>query len=161
MRRILVGTLGCLLLAARPGIPQAAPTVAHVLLTPSEFKWGPTPPALPPGSTLVVLSGDPSQPGPFALRVRVPAGYRIAPHWHPTVENLTILSGDVAFGMGDTFDESTMKTLPAGGYAAMPAEMRHYLKAKTAAVFEVNAMGPFVLTYVNPKDDPRTAPPAK
>lgn len=54
-----------------------------------------------------------------------------------------------------------MKTLPAGGYAVMPPQMRHYVLAKTASVLEVNAMGPFTLTYVNPADDPRTPKPAQ
>ena len=161
MRRLLVLTLGCLLLAARPSAPQAAATAPHVLLAPADVKFGPGPPALPPGSTLAVLYGDPGQAAPFGLRAQLPAGYRIPPHWHPTAEHLTIVSGTIAFGMGEKFDESTMKTLPAGGYAEMPAEMRHYLKVQAAAVLEVHAMGPFVVTYVNPADDPRAAARAK
>jgi quercetin dioxygenase-like cupin family protein len=160
MRRIFALTLTSLVLAAPHGISQTA-APAHVLLSPADFKWGAGPPALPPGMSQVALYGDPTQPGPFGVRVRVPAGYRVPPHWHPTAEHLTILSGEVAFGMGESFDESTMKTLTGEGYAVMPAEMRHYVKAKTASVFEVHALGPFVLTYVNPKDDPRAAPPAK
>jgi quercetin dioxygenase-like cupin family protein len=88
----------------------------------------------------------------------MPAGYRIPPHWHPVAEHLTIISGRIAFGMGDKFDAAAMKTLPAGGYAVMPPEMRHYLEAKTEAVLEVHGVGPFVITYVNAADDPRTPP---
>lgn len=161
MRRMFVFGVFCLVLAAVPATPQSGSGANHVLLSAAELKWGPAPPALPSGSMVALLSGDPAQPGPFAIRTKMPAGYRIPPHWHPVVEHLTILSGDVALGMGDTFDESTMTTLGPGGYAALPPEMRHYLKARTDVVMEVHGVGPFVLTYVNPADDPRAKATAK
>jgi ketosteroid isomerase-like protein len=126
----------------------------HVMMSPGELKWGDPPPGLPPGSKLAVISGDPSQAQPFVIRAQVPAGYRVAPHWHPGVENLTILSGTVALGMGETFDEAAMTSIGPGGYASLPAEMRHYFLAKSASTFQVHGMGPFVVNYVNPADDP-------
>ena len=126
----------------------------HVMLAPGELKWGDAPPSLPPGAKMAVVQGDPTQAQPFVVRAQVPAGYRVPPHWHPGVENLTILSGTVALGMGETFDESKMTTVPVGGYASLPAEMRHYFMARTAATFQVHGMGPFVVNYVNPADDP-------
>lgn len=126
----------------------------HVMVAPSTLTWGDAPPGLPPGSKLAVVTGDPTQAQPFVLHVQVPAAYRIAPHWHPTVENLTVLSGTIALGMGEAFNESALQNLPAGGYAALPAEMRHYFLARTAATFQVHGMGPFVINYVNPADDP-------
>ena len=136
---------------------DAAPASAassHVMLAPGELKWGDAPPSLPPGAKMAVVQGDPTQAQPFVIRAQVPAGYKVPPHWHPGVENLTILSGTVALGMGEQFDESKMTTVPVGGYASMPAEMRHYFMAKTAATFQVHGMGPFVVNYVNPADDP-------
>ena len=127
---------------------------AHVMLAPGELKWGDAPPSLPPGAKMAVVQGDPTQAQPFVVRAQVPAGYKVPPHWHPGVENLTILSGTVALGMGETFDESKMTTVPVGGYASLPAEMRHYFMARTAATFQVHGMGPFVVNYVNPADDP-------
>ena len=132
----------------------AAPAGQHVMLAPGELKWGDPPPSLPPGAKMTVVQGDPTQAQPFVVRAQVPAGYKVPPHWHPGVENLTILSGTVALGMGETFDESKMTTVPVGGYASLPAEMRHYFMAKTAATFQVHGMGPFVVNYVNPADDP-------
>jgi quercetin dioxygenase-like cupin family protein len=85
----------------------------------------------------------------------MPAGYKINPHYHPTDENVTVLSGTFQIGMGDKFDESTMRALPAGGFVLLPAAMHHYAMAKTAAVVQVHGMGPFQLTYVNPADDPQ------
>ena len=104
-----------------------------------------------------MLSGDPTKSGPFIIRAQVPAGYRVPPHWHPTDENLTILSGTVALGMGETFDETKMEATPAGGVVVLPAEMRHYFMARTAATFQVHGMGPFAVNYVNPADDPSKA----
>ena len=118
------------------------------------MKWGDGPPSLPPGGKIAVIAGDPSKPGPFVIRAQVPAGYKVAPHWHPGDENLTILSGAVALGMGETWDNSKMESVGTGGYAALPAEMRHYFLAKSASTFQVHGMGPFVVNYVNPADDP-------
>jgi hypothetical protein len=85
----------------------------------------------------------------------LPAGYKVAPHWHPTDEFVTVLSGTFAMGMGEAYDESRLKDLSTGGYAAMPAEMRHFGLARTASVVQVHGMGPFASNYVNPADDPR------
>jgi ketosteroid isomerase-like protein len=127
----------------------------HVVVANADLKWGEPPPALPRGAKVALIAGDPGQPVPFAIRLQVPVGYKIAPHWHPTDENVTVLSGTFAVGMGETFDQGAMKDVPAGGYAVLPAQMRHYAMAKTAATVQVHGVGPFALTYVNPADDPR------
>ena len=126
----------------------------HVMVAPAGLNWGDPPPSLPAGAKLAVVQGDPSQPQPFVVRLQVPAGYKIAPHWHPGVENVTVLAGTVALGMGETFDESKMTTASVGAYASLPAEMRHYFMAKTAASIQVHGQGPFIVNYVNPADDP-------
>lgn len=132
----------------------APPPSQHVMMAPGGLKWGDPPPSLPSGAKLAVVQGDPSQPQAFVVRLQVPPGYKIAPHWHPGVENVTVLSGTVALGMGEQFDESKMTTASVGGYASLPAEMRHYFMAKTASVIQVHGQGPFVVNYVNPADDP-------
>ena len=126
----------------------------HVAVTGAEVKWGAPPPVLPKGAQFAVISGDPTKSGQFVIRLKVPAGYRIAPHWHPTDEHVTVISGTFALGMGEKFNAAGMKVLPAGGYGLLPAEMRHYAMAKTAAVVQIHGTGPFVLNYVNPADDP-------
>jgi quercetin dioxygenase-like cupin family protein len=130
-------------------------------LTPAQLSWGEGPPALPKGALMAVLSGDPGKPSEYTLRAKLPAGYKIAPHWHPTDEHVTVISGTVAFGMGDKAVAAEMKDLPAGGFAVMPANMHHYFAAKTAAIIQVHGVGPFAITYINPADDPRPATPAK
>jgi hypothetical protein len=73
---------------------------------------------------------------------------------------VTVLSGVFALGMGDKFDDATMKSLPVGGYASLPTGMHHYAMAKTPAVVQIHGMGPLALTYVNPADDPRQQAPS-
>ena len=138
--------------------PPAGP--AHIVMAPPEIKWGDPPPVFEKGMSFAVLSGDPGKAGLYVVRGKMPAGYKIAPHWHPTDEHVTVLSGNFAFGMGEKFDKASMKTLPAGGYALMPADMRHFAMATTAAVIQVHGQGPFALTYVNPADDPSKRAPA-
>jgi ketosteroid isomerase-like protein len=130
------------------------PPSAHVMVAPSAMTWTDPPPSLPAGARLAVISGDPSKPGPFVIRAQLPAGYRIAPHWHPGDENVTVFSGTVALGMGETWDDAKLVNVPAGGYAGMPAEMRHYFLSRTASTIQVHGMGPLVVNYVNPADDP-------
>jgi quercetin dioxygenase-like cupin family protein len=103
---------------------------------------------------MAVVSGDPGKPELFAIRVQLPSGYKIAPHWHPTDEHVTVLSGTFSLGMGEKFDQAALKDLPAGGYASMPAEMRHFATTKGATTIQVDGMGPFAVNYVNPADDP-------
>ena len=133
---------------------QEASTPTHITTAPKDLKWGDPPPVFEKGASFALVSGDPSKEGLYVVRLKMPAGYRINPHWHPTDEHVTVISGTFALGMGEKFDKTGMKELPPGGYALLPAEMRHYAMAKTAATVQVHGMGPFALTYVNPADDP-------
>jgi quercetin dioxygenase-like cupin family protein len=130
---------------------------AHVQVKAADVKWGEGPPSLPKGAMLAVMSGDPSKPAPFVVRLKFPAGYKVPPHRHPTAENVTVLSGTLALGMGETFDEAKATAFPAGSYSLMPAEMAHFGFTKAGATVQVHGVGPFAVTYVNPADDPRTA----
>lgn len=132
-------------------LPPQGPPPPHAMVAPGAVKWEAGPPNLPAGVELAVISGDPSQAQPFVIRGRMPAGWRVPLHWHPTTENITVLSGTVALGMGDGGGE---EELAAGGFAVVPAEMRHTFVAKTAATIQVHGMGPFTVNYVNPADDP-------
>ncbi len=126
----------------------------HIMTAPAEITWGDPPPVFEKGAQFAVVSGDPGKPGIYVVRLKMPAGYKIAPHWHPTDEHVTVISGTFALGMGDKIDTASAKILPAGGYALLPAQMHHYAFAKTDSIVQVHGMGPFALTYVNPADDP-------
>ena len=136
---------------------KAAATAEHKLLTPSEIQWADGPPALPPGAKLTVLAGDPKQAGPFTFRLQVPDGYKVPPHTHPSAEHVTVISGTLNLGMGDKFDQAATRELVAGGFAVMPAGMKHFAWMKGETVVQVHGIGPFQINYVNPADDPRNA----
>ncbi|HET9325191.1 MAG TPA: cupin domain-containing protein [Candidatus Eisenbacteria bacterium] len=134
----------------------------NTLYTGKDLKWGDPPPVLEKGAQFTVLAGDPSKEGLYVVRLKMPANYKINPHWHPTDEHVTVISGSLLIGMGESFDKAAMKELPAGGYVVLPGEMRHYAMAgKKETVLQVHGMGPFQLTYVNPADDPSTRATAK
>lgn len=126
----------------------------HMVKGNTDVKWGDGPAAFPAGLKFAVIDGDPASTGPLTVRLRMPAGYKIAPHWHPTDEHVTVLSGTLSLGMGDTVDKAHSAALSAGGYAVAPANMHHYAWTKTGATIQVHMMGPFAITYVNPADDP-------
>jgi quercetin dioxygenase-like cupin family protein len=127
----------------------------HVIASPATVKWGDAPPSFPKGAQLAVLHGDPGKAGPFALYMKMPAGYKIPAHWHSQDENLVIVSGTFYAGMGDKLDEKKAQALKAGSYVFMPAKMHHYAFAKSPAVVELHGTGPFDITYIDPKDDPQ------
>jgi quercetin dioxygenase-like cupin family protein len=119
-----------------------------------EVKWGAPPPMFPPGARFAVIAGDPAAKGLVTVRFEMPAGYEIAPHFHPTDEHITVLKGTFSIGMGDAVDKAHALTLSAGGYGVAMANMHHYAYTKTGATIQVHMEGPFAITYVNPADDP-------
>jgi hypothetical protein len=150
MRRIIFGVL-CICavaLLAQPGSHQTA-------FTPDQIQYGPPPPFVAPGSQLAVIEGDPTaSSGDFTIRLKMPNGYKIAPHWHPKRENVTVISGSFKVGMGDKFDEAKMGTFPAGSFAYLDPDMHHYAEASGETVVQVHGMSPLQFNYVNPADDP-------
>jgi len=120
------------------------------------LNWGPAPAVFPAGAKMAVLQGDPSQTALFTVRLDMPDGYKIPAHYHPTDEHITVITGTFLVGMGDTLNAAKTTALPAGGFVTAPAKMNHYAIAQGRTVVQVHAMGPFSLTYVNPKDMPQS-----
>jgi hypothetical protein len=130
-------------------------SMGHVLARPDDVKWGPGPPGLPPGVQVAVIMGNPGKAEPYVLRAKMPDGYKVPPHWHPTTENVTVLHGTLMMGKGEKFDTEASEALPVGSFASMPKEMRHFAWAKGDTIIQIHGIGPFDITYVNPDDDPR------
>jgi quercetin dioxygenase-like cupin family protein len=143
-------------LAAQESQSPSAKPQAHVI-TPPDLQWGPAPAILPAGARLAVLEGDPSKAGPFTMRLEMPAGYRIPPHFHQVDEHVTVISGAFQVGMGDTFDASKLTTLLPGAFGVIPPGMRHFARADKASVIQLHGVGPWDLTYVNRADQPTGA----
>ncbi|APG94944.1 cupin domain-containing protein [Sinorhizobium americanum] len=128
---------------------------AHTMIAPGDVKWAPAPKILPAGAEIAVLFGDPSKEGLFALRLKAPSGYVVAPHTHPADEVVTVISGTINLGMGETADRSTAKALPSGSFFALPPNMAHFAYFDEETVVQITTNGPWGIKYVNPADDPQ------
>ena len=144
------------LLAAPAAIAADAKKHAATAINAAEVKWGDPPPDIPKGAALAVLHGDPAKKAPFAIRLKLPAGYKIPPHWHSNDEQLTIISGTFVLHMGDTMD-APASTLTAGGFHFLPGKMHHAAETKGETIVQVNGTGPFDIHYLNPADNPAKA----
>ena len=150
MRKFLLAVfmIGTVVLFAQSGKLQNT-------YTPAQIKWGPPPPFVAAGAQLAVLEGNPmADSGDFTIRLKMPAGYKIAPHWHPKRENVTVISGSFKVGMGDKVEAAKMMTFPAGSFAYLDPDMHHYAMAVGPTVVQVHGMSPLQFNYVNPADDP-------
>jgi mannose-6-phosphate isomerase-like protein (cupin superfamily) len=138
-------------LAALPSHPAYAQTA----FTPDQVKFGPAPPFLPAGAQVAVLEGDPmAATGDFTIRLKMPDGYKVAPHTHPHRENVTVISGTLKVGMGDKFDASKMMSFGAGSFAYLDPSVHHYAMASGETVIQIHGMSPAKFNYINPADDP-------
>ena len=149
--------------AAQPSDNKSAPkstmkpAMPHNAFLPDDVKYGPAPPFVPTGAQLAVLEGNPmGTTGDYTIRLKMPDGYQIAPHWHPKRENVTVITGTLNVGMGDKFDETKMKAFPAGSFAYLDPSMHHYVKTKGETVVQIHGMAPVKFNYINPADDPST-----
>jgi hypothetical protein len=160
----MIAVLTCALgLTAAAGAKDkgAATKPEAITIAAADVKFGPPPPVLPPGAQLAVLRGDPGKKGPFAMRFKMPGGYKIAPHWHSKDEELTVLSGTFVLAMGDKAGEN-VHAMEVGAYHFLPGKMHHSAESKGETLIEIHGDGPFDLHYLDPKDDPtRTAAAAK
>ncbi len=121
----------------------------------AQVKWTNGPASLPAGAKLAVLEGDPAKEVFFTMRLWLPDGFEISPHWHPKVEHVTVISGTFNLGMGEKFDQAGGREMPAGTFGFWPAGMRHFAWTKGDTVIQLHGIGPWTITYVNPSDDPR------
>jgi len=150
----LTTSAALLFTVASAAVVAQSQTASHTGRTP-DIKWGPAPAIFPKGAEMAVLQGNPGGNDLFTVRLRLPDGYRLAPHTHPTDENVTVISGSFRVGMGSTFETKSMMVLDAGGFVTAPADKAHYAEARGVTVVQVHALGPFAMTYVNPADTPQ------
>jgi quercetin dioxygenase-like cupin family protein len=155
LRQLLPLHASALLLASGFSLPALA--ADDVFMNNNDIKWGPAPPSLPKGAKAAVLYGDPGKSGPYVIRLMAPPNYKVPPHWHTQAESITVLSGTLYLGTGDKMDAAHAHALKTGGYHYLPGQVHHYAFTKTPTVIQVNADGPFDITYINPDDDPQKA----
>ena len=139
-----------------PTNPAAAVVKSKIMLTPEEMRWEDCSPAIPPGAKCAAIEGDRNAANVlFAYRLKMADGYKIPPHFHPADERLTVIKGTLNLGLGDKLDTNATKPMSAGSYVVVPKGTHHYAWSRGETIVQVNAIGPWGLTYVHPEDDPR------
>ena len=103
---------------------------------------------------MALLSGDPFKAAPLTVLLSMPDGYKMPPHFHLTDEHVEVKQGTFLVGMGDKFDLKKTRPMAVGDTGTAPAGLHHYAAAKGATIVFVTMMGPYVMTYVHPNDEP-------
>ena len=127
------------------------------VFSPAEIRWKKGPESLPAGAEITVLEGDPSKPGPFVFRVKAPDGFTIPPHTHPRAERVTVIAGTFHIAMGEKLDKASGQAMSAGSFGYWPAGMKHFAWVTGETIVQFHGIGPWVINYLNPADDPRNA----
>jgi hypothetical protein len=146
--------LSLLLLLSPMAFADAADNSGHDIIHVEQLNWMPGPEGLPTGSEFAVLEGDPTAKVHFTIRLRFPAGYKIAPHYHSSREILTIMKGQFHYGMGKVQTDD-MTLLKVRDFVRVEAVSPHFLQALKATELQVSGMGPFDIVYIKSDDDPR------
>jgi pimeloyl-ACP methyl ester carboxylesterase/quercetin dioxygenase-like cupin family protein len=113
-----------------------------------EDAWQEAPPGLPPGGTFAVISGDPLEPGPFVMRVRLPPGYSLPPYLRQSEEQIVVLAGEITVGTAGISGATETRTLASGSYVLLPANEIHFANTKRGAIVQIFGMGPFERTPI-------------
>jgi len=158
VKRLQIGSASLVALAMLAMSGQPARGQSMTTYLPDAIQWVNAPAALRPGAQMAVVKGDPTQPGLFTMRLRFPANYRVDPHWHIADEHVTVISGALHIGMGETFDREKALVLPAAGFLWMTAGTRHFAWTERETEIQLHGIGPWVVNYVNPAHDPRNDP---
>lgn len=129
-------------------IAPAENPVGTIQMSRDQLPWRPGPSTMPPGLETAVLEGDPRQPGLFTMRLRAPAGTRLAPHTHSQAERVTVLAGVIGIGFGSTYDPTRLKVFRAGDYYVNPAGAPHYVGFAQDTVVQITGQGPWTLDFL-------------
>jgi len=149
-----------LTLLAASVLNAQTPPEAPIGLTPDAMVWTDGPPTLPPGSKMAILEGNPKADGMFTMRVRIPAGSAIPPHWHPRQERVTILAGAVDLGFGSVANAGNTKRYRAGSFYVNPPRVMHFLFFPEATEMQMTGIGPWELQTSDISAQPGIVPTA-
>lgn len=143
-----------------PAPAGARPANMPIAITPDAVAWKPGPPSLPAGAQTVVLEGDPTKPGIVTMRLKVQPGFKLAMHTHDADERVTILSGKTRVTYfddqgGTAAAQTNTKHFPAGSFYVTPKGVPHAVSVDEETVIQITVEGPWVIHYMNAKDDPR------
>jgi hypothetical protein len=152
----MVGAAMALGVCAEPAALAEDAASGMSVLVPGAPHWRKSE-TMPPGMEVLYLSGDPSKPGPYIYRIRMPAAYKIPPVRYPDDRVFTVLEGILWNAEGERYDPTKMREYGAGTMFVTRANTPHFQWARTEVLLQVLGFGPIEepVTYVNPDDDPR------
>jgi quercetin dioxygenase-like cupin family protein len=123
---------------------------AFLVVRSADIRWATCPADSGSCAPSFVLQGDPGKTGPFTLRLKTPAGWRVAPHFHRQGECVTVLAGGPFFiGSGDVVDDhQPTQQLGPGDFYCIPAGVHHFAWAEAETILQVQGVGPSERTFV-------------
>jgi quercetin dioxygenase-like cupin family protein len=137
-----------------PQLHQPGQAIFRAVLA-EDVDWQPFA-SFPPTVRLAVVVGHPSEPGPYVIRIKVPAGVKLMPHRHPEDRVYTVIEGIFYIGLGNRFDADALAAYPPGSLIVLPGGTPHFHWAKSGGyISQVTALGPLGLDYIDATDDPR------
>ena len=80
-----------------------------------------------PGIYSANIVGSPGKAGIYVVLVKMDKGGQNAPHTHPDGRMTTVISGQVAYGIGKRADLAAAKIYSAGSYYYTPPNVPHFL----------------------------------
>jgi quercetin dioxygenase-like cupin family protein len=150
MRTVFSMIVAALAALSGPSIAVDDPPPGTIRHEASRLAWKAAPAPFPAGLETVVLEGDPRSGEIFTLRLRAPAGARLAPHTHPLPERVTVLQGAIAVGFGPVFDAARLRVFRAGDYYVNPPGEPHFVSFVEDSVVQVTGHGPWGVDWVSP-----------
>ncbi|CAN5139680.1 cupin domain-containing protein [soil metagenome] len=140
--------------ADEPKLPHQEGS-GHLMVNADALEWKDVP-SMAEGAKIAVIEGDLSKEEPFTFRLKLPQNYKIAPHTHPAVERVTVLSGTLHFARGEEFDQQKAMPLRQGSVAIMPpGDPMYGFTTTEETIIQIHGTGPWGIDYINPEDDPR------
>jgi len=118
-------------------------------------KWEKGPDFLESGAEMQPLEKETKEKGMSSIKIKLPEGYKIPPHWYKDKVRIDVLSGVLYMGSGDRLDKENAKPVKAGNFRVLPPEMHSYGFVDGPAIIKLTTVAPWDIKYVNPKDDPR------
>jgi quercetin dioxygenase-like cupin family protein len=101
------------------------------------------------GIRTAVILGDPAKPGPYTIRLSVPAHTRIQAHTHRDNRTAVVVAGTWYFGYAGAAE----KALPAGSFYTEPAGVAHFAETKADPVqVYITGEGPTDTAYATAGD---------
>ena len=135
---------------ALPGAHGTLPKGSIQIRSAAAVVWNDGPPSMPKGAKMAVLEGDPKKEGMFTIRIDLPAGSKIAPHWHPREERVTVLEGEVRIVLGETTDAPST-TISSGGFYVNGPKVPHSVSFPQKSVIQITGLGPWELHFLDEK----------